>query len=77
MSDIVPGTKARMRIVRRFACYNVGDIVAVPIEQGVDLANKGLARPLDLLVPTPVAAAEPAEAPPASAPQRQGVPIRR
>jgi hypothetical protein len=71
MSDVVDGTHVRMRIVRRFSHYNVGDLIAVEFYAARELAAKRLAQPLDLLVPTPVAAAEPGEHPPASGPLRQ------
>ena len=56
MSDIVPGTLVDMRIIRRFSYYNVGERIAVPLEQAHDLANQRLAQPMQLLVPTPVGA---------------------
>jgi hypothetical protein len=42
----------RMRITRRFSHYNVGDLIAVELHQGHELAAKRLAAPLDVLVPT-------------------------
>jgi hypothetical protein len=55
--EIVPGTMVQMRTLRRFHHYNAGEIIAVPMEAAQDLARKRLAQPLQLLVPTPVAAA--------------------
>lgn len=69
MTDIVPGTMARMRVTRRYSHYNVGDVIAVPLAQGHDLAAKRLAQPIDILVPTPVAAGGSGD-PPAPVPQR-------
>ena len=54
MSDMVPGTLVDMRIIRRFSYYNVGERIAVPMEQAHDLANQRLAQPMQLLVPTSV-----------------------
>lgn len=71
MSEIVAGTMVRMRVTRRWSHYNVGDVIAVTLAQGLDLDAKRLARPLDVLVPTPVAAAGSGEVPPTSGPQRQ------
>jgi hypothetical protein len=45
-----------MRTLRRFSHYNAGEVIAVPMEAAQDLARKRLAQPLQLLVPTPVAA---------------------
>jgi hypothetical protein len=45
----------RMRIMRRYSHYNVGEVIAVPLAQGHELAAKRLATPLDVLVPTPPA----------------------
>lgn len=61
-----------MRIIRRFSHYNVGEVIAVSLEQGRDLDARRLAAPLDILVPSP--ASPPAE--PAS--QRQpGATVRK
>jgi hypothetical protein len=43
-----------MRTLRRFAHYNAGEMIAVPIDAARDLEAKRLAQPLQLLVP-PVA----------------------
>ena len=51
MPEIVPGTHVRMRITRRFSSYNVGELIAVPLAQGLELEAKRLAQPIDLLVP--------------------------
>ena len=51
MSDIVPGTMVRMRVIRRYHHYNVGEVIAVPLHEGRDLEAKRLAQPLDILVP--------------------------
>jgi len=51
MSDIVPGTMVRMRVIRRYHHYNVGEVIAVPLHEGRDLEVKRLAQPLDILVP--------------------------
>jgi hypothetical protein len=58
MSDMVPGTLIDMRVVRRFAHYNAGERIAVPMDQAQDLAARRLAQPLQLLVPSVVASAE-------------------
>ena len=58
MSDMVPGTLVDMRIIRRFSYYNVGERIAVPMEQAHDLANQRLAQPMQLLVPTVEASPE-------------------
>jgi hypothetical protein len=72
MSDVVAGTHVRMRVVKRFSHYNAGDLIAVEFYAARELAAKRLAQPLDLLVPTPVAAAETdATLPPSSGPLRQ------
>jgi hypothetical protein len=72
MSDVVAGTQVRMRVAKRFSHYNVGDLIAVEFYAARELAAKRLAQPLDLLVPTPVAAAETdATLPPSSGPLRQ------
>lgn len=52
MTEIPVGTMARMRITRRFSHYNVGDLIVVPMGQGLELEAKRLAQPLDLLVPS-------------------------
>lgn len=70
MVDVIPGTNVRMRVIRRFAHYNVGELIAVEFYAARDLAAKRLAQPLDLLVPTPVTAAGPGD-PPSSGPLRQ------
>lgn len=67
-SDIVPGTQVRMRVVRRYSHYNVGDVIAVPLLQGHELHAKRLAQPLDVLVP--VIAAGSGVPPPDPTPQR-------
>jgi hypothetical protein len=62
----------RMRIIRRFSHYNVGEVIAVTLAQGRDLDVRRLAAPLDILVPTP------APPPPEAAPQRQpGATVRK
>jgi plasmid maintenance system antidote protein VapI len=61
MSDVVPGTLVHMRIMRRFSHYMPGELIAVPFEAARDLDAKRLAQPLQLFVPTPVAASEAAE----------------
>jgi hypothetical protein len=71
MSDVVAGTHVRMRVVKRFSHYNAGDLIAVEFYAARELAAKRLAQPLDLLVPTPVAAAETDANPPSSGPLRQ------
>jgi hypothetical protein len=53
LSGIPPGTLVQMRTLRRFAHYNRGETIAVPIEVGRDLEAKRLAQPLHLMVPTP------------------------
>jgi hypothetical protein len=53
MSDVVPGTQVRMRVVKRYSHYNVGDLIAVEFYAARELAAKRLCQPLDLLVPTP------------------------
>jgi hypothetical protein len=65
MSDVVPGTTVRMRVLHRFSHYNVGELIGVEFYAARELAAKRLAEPLDLLVPTPVAAAGTADSPPA------------
>jgi len=70
MVDVVPGTNVRMRVTRRFSHYNAGELISVDFWAGRELAAKGLAQPLDLQVPTPVAAAGSEESSP-SGPQRQ------
>lgn len=52
MVEIPAGTHVRMRVTRRYASYNVGDVIAVPFFQGKELEAKRLAQPIDLLVPT-------------------------
>lgn len=71
MSEVVEGTNVRMRVVKRFSHYNAGDLIAVEFYAARELAAKRLAQPLDLLVPTPVAAAGSGDLSPASAPLRQ------
>ena len=63
MSDLVPGTMVRMRTARRFSHYMAGELIAVPFDAAQELAAKRLATPLDLLVPTLVAAAADEAAP--------------
>jgi hypothetical protein len=65
----------RMRTMRRFSHYFVGEMIAVPPEAARDLAAKRLAQPIDMLVPV-VAAAEDGTSPPSS-PQRQPAGIVR
>lgn len=62
-TTIDPGTQARMRVVRRFASYNVGDVIAVPLAQGLDLNAKRLATPIDVMVPNRPAAEQPQRGP--------------
>jgi hypothetical protein len=72
MSDVTPGTLVQMRTTRRFSHYMAGELIAVPMDAAQELAAKRLAQPLQLLVPTPVAAAETdATLPPSSGPLRQ------
>lgn len=71
MIDVVPGTHVRMRILRRYSHYNVGDLIAVEFWAARELAAKKLAQPIDLLVPTPVAAVETDGTSPPSTPLRQ------
>jgi hypothetical protein len=59
MSDVVEGTHVRMRVIKRFSHYNAGELIAVEFYAARELAAKRLAQPLDLLVPTPVVAANP------------------
>jgi hypothetical protein len=54
--ELIPGTMVQMRTLRRFHHYNAGEIIAVPMDAAQDLARKRLAQPLQLLVPTQVAA---------------------
>ena len=56
MSDMVPGTLVKMRTLRRFAHYTVGEHIAVPMDAAQDLAARRLAQPLAIMVPTPVEA---------------------
>jgi hypothetical protein len=72
MVDVVPGTNVRMRVLKRFAHYNVGELIAVEFYAARDLAAKRLATPLDLLVPTPVTA-EGGEPPPSPLRHPSGV----
>lgn len=71
MSDVVPGTHVRMRTLRRFSHYNAGELIAVEFYAARELAAKKLAQPIDLLVPTPVAAAGTDGTSPPSTPLRQ------
>jgi hypothetical protein len=72
MSEVVQGTHVRMRVLRRFSHYNVGELIAIEFYAARELAAKGLAQPLDLLVPSPVVAAGPdGTIPPSSGPLRQ------
>ena len=71
MTEAVPGTMVRMRTIRRFSHYMAGEMIAVPMDAAQELAAKRLAQPLDLLVPTPVVAADPDGGPPSSGPLRQ------
>lgn len=57
MVDIVPGTHVRMRVIKRFSHYNLGELIAVDFWAAKELDAKRLAMPLDLLVPPHVAAA--------------------
>jgi hypothetical protein len=41
----------RMRVVRRYHHYNVGELIAVPLAEGKDLEARRLAQPLDIMVP--------------------------
>jgi hypothetical protein len=70
MSDYVPGTHVRMRVLRRFSHYNVGELIGIEFYAARELAAKRLAEPLDLLVPMPVGAAGAVDSPPA-------VPVRQ
>ena len=70
MSDVVPGTHVRMRVMRRFSHYNVGELIGIEFYAARELAAKRLAEPLDLLVPMPVGAAGAEDLPPA-------VPVRQ
>lgn len=75
MSDVVPGTHVRMRVLKRYSHYNVGEVIAVEFYAARELAAKHLAQPLDLLVP---AAAGADASPPSSAPLRPApVGVRR
>jgi hypothetical protein len=65
MIDVIPGTTVRMRVLRRFSHYNVGEMIGIEFYAARELAAKRLAEPLDLLVPTPVAAAGAVDPPPA------------
>jgi hypothetical protein len=73
MSDVVvQGTNVRMRVIKRYSHYNVGDLIAVEFFAARELAAKRLAQPLDLLVPVPVVAAgQDGSLPPSSGPLRQ------
>jgi hypothetical protein len=71
MSDVIEGTQVRMRVIKRFSHYNAGDLIAVEFYGARELAAKRLAQPLDLLVPTPVAAVGPDGLPPPSGSLRQ------
>jgi hypothetical protein len=71
MSEVVPGTHVRMRVIRRFSHYNVDELIAVDFWAARELAAKRLAQPLDLLVPSPVVAAGTDDASPSSGPLRQ------
>lgn len=53
MSDVIPGTQARLRVIKRFSHYNAGDVIAVEFYAARELVAKRLAQPLDLLVPLP------------------------
>lgn len=53
MSDYVPGTQVRMRVLKRYSHYNAGDLISVEFYAARELAAKRLAQPLDLLVPPP------------------------
>lgn len=71
MVDVVPGTQVRMRVLRRYGSYNVGDLIAVEFWAARDLDAKRLAQPLDLFVPVKAAAEAGANPPPEPVPQRQ------
>jgi hypothetical protein len=71
MSDFVPGTHVRMRVMRRFSHYNIGDLIAVEFFAARELDAKRLAQPLDLLVPGRAAAETGVHPPPDTVPQRQ------
>jgi hypothetical protein len=77
MSDVVAGTHVRMRVVKRYSHYNVGDLIAVEFFAARELAAKRLAQPLELLVPRTVAATEEGGNPPPSSPLRQPTGIVR
>lgn len=61
MSGIVPGTLVQMRVIRHYSHYNRGDVIAVPLEAGLELERKRLAEPILILVPPQVTAAASAE----------------
>jgi hypothetical protein len=64
-----------MRTTRRFAHYNAGELIAVPIDAARDLDAKRLAQPLQLFIPAP--AATEGEDAAATAPVRQPAGIVR
>jgi hypothetical protein len=70
---VIPGTLVQMRTLRRFHHYNAGELIAVPMDAAQDLARKRLAEPLQLLVPTQVAAGASASA----APRQPGSTVRK
>ena len=48
---VAPGTMVHMRTLRRFAHYNVGEMIAVPFDTARDMEARRLAQPLQLFVP--------------------------
>jgi hypothetical protein len=54
--ELIPGSLVQMRTMRRFSHYNAGEIIAVPMPAAQELARKHLAQPIQMLVPTQVAA---------------------
>jgi hypothetical protein len=65
----------RMRVIRRYPHYPVGEVIAVPLHEGRDLEVKRLAQPLDILVPA--AAGDGQEAATASAARAPASVVRK
>jgi hypothetical protein len=73
MSDMVPGTLVKMQVLRRYAHYTVGEVIAVPMDAAQDLAAKRLATPLAIMVPVEA----PAESKPADTVRRPAEMVRK
>ena len=65
-----PRTLIKLRVIRRYSHYNVGEEIALDLLSAQDAYRKRLVDPLDLMW-VPVLTAAAVDGPPASPPLRQ------